>query len=346
MYKNSCSQFDQGGCMTIQVLWWLFGCRHTIPPYLLNPQTIAHPDCASDDALRAVGFDGDSAEVAEKNARRRLAESISSSLQTVQVSTTEISQRQGEEEATATFDSVSTVESHFAYNHLIRTIEPIHQAKDGYRALACMAVSDLEKQMQIRHQQTSSELQRLYQLALDTDEMAAFAVLRASFQELSTPLLQEMKVLETLKDTPLHWGQQIQQQEQTLAKKAIDLRHQHPLYLQSTTSLQTIRNELVRVLKPQQIAVREGRCIDSNGLQGVLSVEQQSNKGPMGGFVVTTKVVMSLNSCETTTTPFTFVLVTGQGYHSTQEEQARLASVQGLQLKELPKEFGQVYPLD
>ncbi len=333
--------------MTVQILLWLFGCRHTIPPYLLNPQTVAHPECATDDAIRAVGFDSESAEAAEKNARRRLAESISSSLQTVQVSTTQIVQQQGEEEASATFDSVSTVESHFDYNHLIRTIEPIHQAKDGYRALACMAVSDLEKQMQIRHQQTAGELQRLYQLALDTDEMASFAVLRASFQELSIPLLQEMKLLESLTEAPLHWGQSTTQQEQTLAKKAIDLRHQHPLYLQSTTTnSQTIRNELVRVLQPQQIAVREGVCTDSNGLQGVLSVEQQTNKGPMGGFVVTTKVIMSLNSCETTTTPFTFVLVTGQGYHSTQEEQARLASLQGLQIKELPKEFGQIYPLD
>ena len=61
--------------------------------------------------------------MAQQNARRRLAESISSSLKSVQVSQTNVEQIDGTETSSSQYEAVSTVTALFPYNHLIRDVQ-------------------------------------------------------------------------------------------------------------------------------------------------------------------------------------------------------------------------------
>lgn len=332
------------------MLWLWMGCLHQIPEYLLNPYSVPHPQCATDDSLRSVGFSEGSAAIAQDNARRRLAQSISSTLHTVQISQTAVVQIEGDESSSASFDAVSTVETDFAYNHLIRDIEPVHQSRDGYRSLACLKVADLEAQIQRQHQSNLQSVKGLYQTLLQTKSISEFSTARKQFLIAIEPMLNDAEVLHSLTDGVSRWGVELTGMVQSVEQKSQRMRREHPLYLLTANvhpSIQSISVSLSTLLQQQNIPVHsvEG-CANNLGYVVHLSEELSKSKGPMGGFVVSTVVWMDVESCTNTQAePLRFELVRGQGYHSTNTDLAEKAAFEALELTEMPEVMNNLYPI-
>jgi hypothetical protein len=297
-----------------------------------------------------VGFSEDSAAIAQENARRRLAQSISSTLHTIQVSQTAVVQIEGDESSSASFDAVSTVETDFAYNHLIRDIEPVHRSRDGYRSLACLKVSDLESHIQRKHQEALQSVKGLYQTLVKTESIAEFSTTRDQFLTVIEPMRNDADVLDSLTDGSSHWGVELTGMVQSVEQKSQRMRRENPLYMatsQIDPSIQSITLALSTLLQQQNIPVKSvTHCPDTSGYIANFTEEVSQSKGPMGGFVVSTVVWLDVSSCSTTDVePVRLKLVSGQGYHSTNPDLAAKAAVEALQLTEIPSIMNSLYPI-
>ena len=332
------------------MLWLWMGCLHQIPEYLLDPYSVPHSKCATDDSLRSVGFSEDSAAIAQENARRRLAQSISSTLHTVQVSQTAVVQIEGAESSSASFDAVSRVETDFAYNHLIRDIEPVHRSRDGYRSLACLKVSDLESHIQRQHQADLQSVKGLYQTLLKTESISEFSTARKQFLISIETMLDDADVLYSLTDGASRWGGELTGMVQSVEQKSQRMRRKHPFYLVTTNvhpSIQSISVALSTLLQQQNIPVQSAEhCESTSGYMANITEELSKSKGPMGGFVVSTIVWMDVYSCANIDMePLRLKLVSGQGYHSTNTELAEKAAFEALYLTEMPTIMNNLYPI-
>ena len=332
------------------MLWLWMGCLHQIPEYLLDPYSVPHSQCATDDSLRSVGFSEDSAAIAQENARRRLAQSISSTLHTVQVSQTAVVQIEGDESSSASFDAVSTVKTDFDYNHLIRDIEPVHRSRDGYRSLACLKVSDLESHIQRKHQSDLHSVKGLYQTLLKTESISEFSTARKQFLIAIEPMRNDADVLDSLTNGASRWGRDLAGMVQSVEQKSQKMRRENPFYMatsQIDPAIQSITLALSTLLQQQNIRVQSAeQCAEPSGYLAGFTEEISKSKGPMGGFVVSMVVWLDVSSCAAIDVdPVRLKLVSAQGYHSTNSDLAEKAAVEALRLTETPEIMNNLYPI-
>ncbi len=328
------------------LLWVWLACARTIPPYLLAPNENVHPECSQETAIRAVGFSDDSAELAEQKAKRRLAESVSSSLHAVQVSKSIIEQKQGEEMSYRSYDEVSTIETNFMYNHSIRIIEPIHQSKDGYRALACLTVPELEREVQQRHQSEMIELQGVYQALLEPQPIQTFTAGAQRFTIALEPLLTDAQMLNSLSDGGSAWGRELVQKQARISELSMVYRKRNPLYLRTEPKSQLASQALSSLRGHHVSTLVQQECVDERGYLGTLMEEVNTQKGPMGGFVSVVSLSIQLRSCHPTLQgEETIVLAQGQGYHSNSVEASIDAAKASVNFEDVTSVWSTVYPL-
>lgn len=327
------------------MLWLWIACSVKIPDYLLDPYGVAHPQCSESDHLRSVGFDANSSVVAQQNARRRLAESISSSLQSVQVSKTNVEQIGGAETSSAQYEAVSTVTARFPYNHLIRDVEPVHRSREGYRALACVQVSEIEQAIRLKHEDTLQELEAAYQALMMAEGVGAFSSMRAAYRESLQPVLEDFDLLRSLTEGASLWGNTLYVKQQQVEQRAQEFRLTNPVSIVSTETSEQA-NALGTLLQAAQVSVHQGDCTSARGYRVHLHPETTVGKGPMGGYVATYSVTMSVSTCEK---PSDIVLgieiLQSQGYHSSKQSLAESAAVENGVLTGLPNVFSTLLPL-
>ena len=327
------------------MLWLWIACSVKIPDYLLDPYGVAHPQCNESDHLRAVGFDSDSSVLAQQNARRRLAESISSSLQSVQVSKTNVEQIDGSETSSSHYEAVSTVTAMFSYNHLIRDVEPVHRSREGYRALACVRVSDIEQAIRIKHQDVLQDLEVTHQSLMDTQDIAAFSSMRLAYLESLQPLLADFDLLRSLTEGTSLWGNSLYVNQQQVEQRAQQFRQVNPVMIVSTDTRE-LSNTLGALLQAEQVSVHQGDCDSERGYRVHLIPKTSVGKGPMGGYVATYSVEMSVSKCvDPSISILGTEIVQSQGYHSTKQSLAETAAVENAELDSLPEVFSTLLPL-
>ncbi len=328
------------------MLWAWLACVRTIPPYLLMPNENPHTECSQETAIRVVGFSDQSAEEAEQKAKRRLAESISSSLHAVQVSKSIVEQQEGVETSYASYDEVSTIETNFMYNHAIRIIEPVHRSKDGYRALACVTVPELEREVQQRHQSQMIELEGLYRALLEPQPIQSFSAGVKRFEEVMEPLLTDAQMLNSLSDGGSTWGRDLVQKQQRLSKLSMVYRKQNPLYLDKEPTNQQASQALSSLRGRHVSTVFRQNCVDEFGYQGTLIDDVSTQKGPMGGFVSVVSLSIQVRSCNPTLQgEQTVLLAKGQGYHSTNPDAAITAAKTAMAPESAISVWSDLYPL-
>ena len=327
------------------MFWLWIACSVKIPDYLLDPYSLAHPQCNESDHLRAVGFDEESGIVAQQNARRRLAESISPSLKSVQVSKTNVEQMDGAETSSSQYEAVSTVTALFPYNHLIRDVEPVHRSRQGYRALACVRVSDIEQEIRLKHQDALQELESTYQSLMKTQDIGAFSSMRLAYLESLQPLLTDVDLLRSLTEGASLWGSNLYVKQQQVEQRSQHFRQANPVaILSSETSEQA--NALGTLLQAKQVSVHQGDCSSENGYRVQLLPKTSIGKGPMGGYVATYSVTMSVSKCvDPNNSILGTEIVQSQGYHSSKQSLAETAAVENAVLNSLPEVFSTLLPL-
>ena len=328
------------------MFWLWIACSVKIPDYLVDPHTFAHPQCSEQDHLRAAGFDEDSAAAAQQHARSRLTQSISSSLKSVQVSTTSVEKMQGIETSSSNYEAMSTVIAHFPYNHLIFDVEPVHRSRDGYRALACVRVSDIEREIQLRHQDALEELSRMHSTLMNTEDVRAFTSLRNAYLKATEPMLQDIELLRSLTDGGSLWGRSLNTQVQQVEQRATMHRDQNPVSIVGASTSESTSTRLGTLLQSQQARVHYGKCQSVDGYLVAVSSKSSLSKGPMGGHVVTYTVDMDVSTCEDPLTSLvTTTIIESQGYHSSQQRLAETAAIQNAALTAIPDVFSSLLPM-
>ena len=328
------------------MLWLWIACSVKVPDYFLDPYNFAHPQCNEQDHLRAVGFDEASSSLAQQHARARLVQSISSSLKSVQVSTTSVEKTQDLETSESNYEAVSTVTAHFPYNHLIRDVEPVHRSRQGYRALACVRVSEIEQEVRLKHQDALEELERMYTSLVNTKDVRAFTSLRSAYTSASEPMLPDVELLRSLTDGGSMWGQSLNMRLQQVEQRATMYRNQNPVSILDQSTNEAVSTRLGVLLQAQQVTVHNGGCQSLAGYLVKLSSKSTLSKGPMGGHVATYVVDMEVSACaDPTTSLATLPIVESQGYHSSKQNLAETAAVQNASLSGIPEVFSTLLPL-
>lgn len=327
------------------MLWLWIACSVKIPDYLLDPYGVAHPQCSESDHLRAVGFDEESSVVAQQNARRRLAESISSSLQSVQVSKTNVEQIDGTETSSSEYEAVSTVTAMFSYNHLIRDVEPVHRSREGYRALACVRVSEIEQAIRLKHQEVLQGLETTHQSLMNTQDVGAFSSMRMTYLESLQPMLADFDLLRSLTEGNSLWGNTLYVKQQQVEQRAQEFRRANPVAIVSNETNEQA-NALGALLQASQVSVHQGDCTSAEGYRVHLQPETNVGKGPMGGYVATYSIHMSISTCDDPVSSiFGTEIVQSQGYHSSKQSLAESSAVENAVLSEIPEVFSTLLPL-
>lgn len=328
------------------MLWLWIACSVKVPDYLLDPYTFAHPQCNEEDHLRAVGFDDTASNVAQQHARRRLVQSISSSLKSVQVSTTSVEQTQDIETSLSNYEAVSTVTAHFPYNHLIRDVEPVHRSREGYRALACVRVSDIEQEIRLKHQDDLNELEMMYTTLIRTEDVRAFTSLRSAYLKSSEPMVQDVELLRSLTDGRSVWGRSLGAQLQQVEQRAATHRAQNPVSIVGPSAIESSSTRLGTLLQAHQVNVHNGACQSAAGYLVTVSSNSTVSKGPMGGYVATYTVDIDVSTCaDPDTSIVTMPIVESQGYHSSKQRTAEAAAIQNASLISTPDVFSTLLPL-
>jgi len=326
-------------------MWWLWlACSLKVPDYLLDSYTIPHAECSQPDHIRAVGFDKENSSMAQKNARRRLAESISSSLQSVQTSTTSVDQVGDQELSNSHYDAVSTVTTVFPYNHLIHDVEPVHRAIDGYRALACVQTSEIENAIVRKHQVAVQQMGILFDSMIATEDVRSFTGTLHKYRQEMKALNSDLMLIQTLTEGTSLWAKDVALQQQTLEKLSIGWRQRTPVFVTSALGLSEVSSHLSALLQASQVRVESGNCRDT-GYQVHLWTQQTTQKGPMGGHVANVSVMMRVTECENDNEFVSVEISKAQGYHSTKSQLAEEAALDKARLQELPTVFETLLPL-
>lgn len=326
-------------------MWWLWlACSFKVPDYLMDPYNVPHAECSEPDHIRAVGFDKEESSMAQKNAHRRLAESISSSLQSVQTSTTNVDQIGDQELSSSHYDAVSTVTTVFLYNHLIHDVEPVHRGIDGYRALACVQTSEIENAIVLKHQVAVQQMGVLFDSMIAAEDVRSFTGTRHKYQQEMKGLNSDLTLIQTLTEGISLWAKDVGLQQQTLEELSIGWRQRTPVYVMSVDGLSGVSSHLSTLLQESQIRVENGNCTDS-GYEVHLSTEQTIQKGPMGGHVANVSVMMRITECGNTNEFMNVEIAKAQGYHSTNAQLANEAALDKASVQGLPAVFETLLPL-
>ena len=326
-------------------MWWLWlACSFKVPDYLMDPYTVPHAECSQPDHIRAVGFDKEDSLMAQKNARRRLAESISSSLQSVQTSTTSVDQVGDQELSSSHYDAVSTVTTVFPYNHLIHEVEPVHRAIDGYRALACVQTSEIENAIVLKHQVAVQKMGILFDSMIAAEDVRSFSGTLLKYRQEMKALNSDLMLIQTLTEGTSLWAKDVALQQQTLEELSIAWRQRVPVFVTSNLGGSDVSSRLSALLQESQVRVESGSCTDS-GYDVLLWSQQTTQKGPMGGHVANVSVMMRVTECGDANELMTVEIAKAQGYHSIKAQLANEAALDKVRLQDLPAVFETLLPL-
>ena len=328
-------------------MWWLWmACSLKVPEYLLDPYTVPHADCSQVDHIRAVGYDKKDAAIAQQNARRRLAESISSSLQSIQTSKTSVEQTGGMETSHSQYDAVSTVIAVFPYNHLIHDVEPVHRSLDGYRALACVQRSEIEKAIVVKHRAVTQQMGLQFAAMAGVDDVRNFIGMRHKYQQAMETLSGDMTLLQTLSDGSSSWVNELMHQQQKIEELSVGWRQRTPVSVTTVADERVgeMASVLTTFLQASQVQVERGDCSDS-GYDVHLWKQQTTQKGPMGGYVANVSIMMRVTECGGDSELLNVEIAKGQGYHSSRPELSIQTAEDKATLPELPRVFETLLPL-
>ena len=128
---------------------------------------------------------------------------------------------------------------------------------------------------------------------------------------------------------PHYGGDTLYAKQQQVEQRAQQFRQANPVaILSSETSEQG--NALGALLQAKQVSVHQGDCLSERGYK-VRKLLPKTNigKGPMGGYVATYSVEMTISKCaEPNNNILGTEIVQSQGYHSTKQSLAESAAVE------------------
>ncbi len=327
--------------LLLSLLW---SCGPKIPLYLQDPIANPHANCSPSEHIVGLGFSIESISDAQQNARNRVAEQVSSHIETVQTQRKKSTQSSdGSEENHSELVQHSTVSVNFPHYELVQDVGEVFASKEGFRALACLNTSKVEE---VLVKENASLLESTKKLAKETmaeQNIHAFSVKREKFHRYMDNLQGVFVLLHSLKEQYSIQEMELRQVEDQIEARATMIRQKHTLLLQGNTS-EEYQQALQEAMRSAGLTVDKAESCREDAFLIILDENTTPTEGPMGGNLTTLKLRATVHNCQTKEEQ-QIVLLESKGYHSTDVNLSVKDAWKSVDTKTLPPKIGSVFPI-
>lgn len=322
----------------------LWSCGPKIPLYLQNPMENPHPSCMPSEHIVALGFSIDTISNAQQNARNRVAEQVSSHIETVQTQRKESTQNSsGAETHESELVQESTVSVSFVHYELVKDVGEISDSKKGFRALACLNVAELEQTLLKENASLLDSTVKLGKELLEEENVHSFSIKRQRFQRFRTNLEGFFILLHSLENTYSPQEIELRQLSMQIEAKAKQIRLQHTILLQGNVSKE-YQQGLQESMRRAGLTVEQATECQEDAFLMILDENVTPTEGPMGGKLTTLKLRATIRNCATQKEQ-QIVLLEGKGYHSSDVSLSVKEAWKAVDTEALPMKLGNVFPI-
>ena len=312
--------------------------------YLQNPMVSPHPSCMPPDHIVALGFSTETISNAQQNARNRVAEQVSSHIETVQTQRKESTlNSSGEETNESELVQQSIVSVTFVHYELVKDVGEVSDSKQGFRALACLNVSELEQTLLKENASLLGVTTKLGKELLEEKNVHSFSVKRQKFNRFLNNLEGLFILLHSLDDTYSPQELELRQLSDQIESKAKKIRLEHTILLQGNVSKE-YQQSLQESMRRAGLTVEQATECKEGAFLMILDENTTPTEGPMGGKLTTLKVRATIQNCQTQEEQ-QIVLLEGKGYHSTDVNHSVKEAWKSVNTDRLPLKIGNVFPM-
>ena len=322
----------------------LLACSPKIPLHLQDPIANPHPSCAPAEHIVGLGFSTESISDAQQNARNRVAEQVSSHIETVQTQRkSAIQSSDGSEESHSELVQQSKVSVNFTHYELVQDVGEVFSSKQGYRALACLNVTKVEEALLKENASLLGSTEKLARDTMEEQNVHAFSIKRQKFHRYMANLQGFFVLLHSLKEQYSMQEMNLRSSEDMIENKAKMMRQKYTILLQGDGS-EEYQQSLQETMRAAGLKVEQGNeCRDDSFLM-ILEENITPTEGPMGGILTNLKIRAAVKNCQTKEEQ-QIVLAEAKGYHSTDQALSIKEAWKALDSKTLPEKISATFPV-